>query len=339
MKKEEVIKTIERKYPNQIPCWYHFYASETIDKYGDKLKMIIDKYPDDIMLATYAAPDWGVEYSHAEGGVGGQVKDFLLSSWNNLEGYLKKHFPNANEPGIFNRPIKMKTEHPDKYILGHWWESYFERLHSLRGMENTFTDLMLERDKVEFIFDKMEEYFLEIIRRFAHEVGANGIFFSDDWGMQDRLMISPKLWREIFKPRYKHLIDKCHNFNMHAFMHCCGAITEIIPDFIEIGLDVLHPIQPHTMDEEYIVKEYGNYISFFGGIDVQYLLPQGTVEEVKEGIREVIETFDRAEGGFLAAPANTIMPETPIENIEAMCSALKEYGKNKKLSWILRGEN
>ena len=121
------------------------------------------------------------------------------------------------------------------------------------------------------------------------------------------------------------IFELCHSNGLHTFMHTCGNVTEIVPDLIEIGLDVLHPIQPYAMDAEYIVREYGKDLAFFGGIDVQYLLPMGTPEQIDMEVRRIIRLFDRPDGGFIAACANTIMPETPFENISALFKALKKY--------------
>ena len=325
MNKAEVSKAIEKRDPVKVPVWYNYIADETRTKYGTALTDLLKSYPDDMVLGFLKEQDWGITYAHAEGGVGTQVKDHPIKEWKDLEHYLAHVFPNPNEQALFTDLKRLRGENQNKYFLGSWWNLYFERLHYLRGIENAFADLILEKEYVNLLLDKFEEYFHTLVKRFHSEVKADGIFFGDDFGMQDRLMMSPAIFREIFKPRLKKFFELCHSYGMHTFMHTCGNVTEIVPDLIEIGLDVLHPIQPYAMDAKHIVKEYGQDISFFGGVDVQYLLPQGTPEIIDKEVKALIELFDGPHGGYIAACANTIMPETPFANIQALFSALDKY--------------
>jgi uroporphyrinogen-III decarboxylase len=337
MDKSEVIKTIEHKRPQRVPCWFNYFAGETKEKYGRELAAILKDYPDDFIIASFESPgdwepekegmdEWGVVHRHIKGGVGSQAIYHPLDNWDKLNEYFKHKFPDPNAPGRFDNVQKARKENPDKYIMGHWWLGIFERMHLLRGMEDLFSDLYFHQKEVNSLGEKLLEFSLGIVDNFQ-KIGVDGVFFADDWGTQERLMINPELWRKIFKPWYRKLIDRIHKGGMHAIFHSCGNITEILPDLIEIGLDVIHPVQPGAMDGRKVVKEFGAEICFFGGIDVQHLLPEGTPEDVRNGIKEMIENFNNPEGGFIAAPANTIMPETPLENIKVMCESLREYGR------------
>ena len=135
------------------------------------------------------------------------------------------------------------------------------------------------------------------------------------WQTLNHLIIDTILWNDIFKPWYKILIDECHRLNMHACMHSCGNIISIIPNLIELGLDALHPIQPNAMDQEKVVRKFGSDLTFWGGLDIQHILPNCTAQEVSAECRRLIELFDGPNGGYIASPANTIMPDTPLENI------------------------
>lgn len=114
---------------------------------------------------------------------------------------------------------------------------------------------------------------------------------------------------------------------MHAFLHSCGNISEILPDLIELGLDVIHPIQANAMNQEETAQKFGGKITFFGGIDVQDILARRSPEEVIKHIKWLIEIFGHYNGGYLPAPGNAITPDTPLANIEAMCKVLREYRK------------
>ena len=175
--------------------------------------------------------------------------------------------------------------------------------------------------------ERLLEFYLVLVDRYA-EAGVDGIMSSDDWGSQNGLMINPKIWRRIFKPWYKELVNAIHKRGLHAILHSCGNIYEIIPDLIEIGFDVLHPIQPGALDLEKVAREFKGKICFFGGIDVQYLLPKGNPREVREGITRAIKTLASKEGGVIAAPANAIVPDIPLENIKTMYETVAEFNTN-----------
>jgi uroporphyrinogen-III decarboxylase len=150
-------------------------------------------------------------------------------------------------------------------------------------------------------------------------------------------MMSPRLFREFLKPLFADIIRTAHAYGMHYWLHTCGNITEILEDFVEIGLDVIHPIQHSrypggvsAMDSVETVRQFGGRITFWAGVDVQYLLPLGTPEEVRAGIRMLIDTFDGPDGGCMLAAGNAIMPETPLGNIEACLDEAYRYGEEKR---------
>lgn len=186
-------------------------------------------------------------------------------------------------------------------------------------------DLHVNRREVLRLGEALMEYWLDLIDIFA-AAGVDGIFFTDDWGSQDRLMISPRMWRDIFSPWYQKLFAKAHSYGLHTMLHSCGNIQPIIADLIDIGLDALNPLQPTAMDAEAIAAEFKGKVTFCGGIDVQYFIVNNSPAQIEKGIQRLIEIFDGPDGGFIIAPANSIMPETPLENVQAMFHAMREYG-------------
>jgi uroporphyrinogen decarboxylase len=140
----------------------------------------------------------------------------------------------------------------------------------------------------------------------------------------------------MFKPCYADLARHCHRLGLSFWLHCCGAVTELLDDFIEMGVDVIHPIQPYAMDQRAVAEKYCGRISFLTGIDVQYLLPQASPEGVAQGTRALIDVFDRDYGGCLLAASNGIMPETPLENIRAWLTTAEAYGAEKRRAYAKR---
>jgi len=158
---------------------------------------------------------------------------------------------------------------------------------------------------------------------------ADVVCTSDDLGFQTGPMVSPELYRELFKPRHKKFFDTVKK-NTSAFVHfhCCGSIYKLLDDFIELGVDVIHPVQvaAKDMDSGILAPEFGDRLSFWGGIDTQRVLPKGTTEEVKAEVRRRIRDFAPG-GGFILGAVHDIQPDVPVENIIAMYEAGREYGR------------
>jgi uroporphyrinogen decarboxylase len=134
------------------------------------------------------------------------------------------------------------------------------------------------------------------------------------------MIFSPQMWRELIKPELERLFAVGKSRNLWVAYHCCGALRPIIPDLIEIGMDVLNPVQSNCpgMDPLELKREYGRHLAFMGGMDTQYLLPMGSVAEVRRATARLLEGMTSDGGGYILAASHTIPPETPDENIFAM---------------------
>jgi hypothetical protein len=160
------------------------------------------------------------------------------------------------------------------------------------------------------------------------ESGVDIIVDGDDVGTQRGLMISPQMWRHFLKPRYAELSDLCHRKGAFFFFHSDGWIEPIIPDLIEIGVDILNPVQPECMDPVKLKELYGNKMCFEGTIGVQSTLPFGKPEDVAREVRERI--FKLGPTGLILGPTHAIQPDTPVENILALYRTALKYGRNSK---------
>lgn len=139
------------------------------------------------------------------------------------------------------------------------------------------------------------------------------------------------MWRRYIKPRYKKLVDAVHSYGLKYFHHSCGGVRPIIPDMIEIGFDVLNPIQPLAvgMEPAELADEFGEKITFYGAIDEQETLPYKKAEEVKQEVYDRLDTLGKY-GGYIVAPSHGFQPDTPIENILAMYEAVLGYKPGSK---------
>jgi len=341
LSKTEVIKAIEKKEPTHIPGWYNWIADETWEKYGDRLKTLLDDYTNDIMLVDYDMPEgfvesapgrdeWQIYYINEPGVFSGmRTSDFKGCHWDIIEEKLMGNFPDPYGKGRFDRVKEIRKHNPDVYLTGHWWATFFERFIALRKEEDFLIDLLLNKEKVEKLGWMICDFFCGIVDGFA-ESGMDGIFFSDDLGFSTQLIFRPELFRELFKPWFKKLFERIHKHNMHVIMHSCGHLWEIIPDLIDIGMDV-HHFQPSVMDMKRYVREFGKDLAFFGGLDIQKFLINSTPDEVRTGIKEIYNTLDHDGGGYIAGPSNSLMPDTPFENIQAMLESMQEYSDRAKL--------
>ncbi len=202
----------------------------------------------------------------------------------------------------------------------------------LRGMEQIFMDLYLNEDMAHAIFQHIADFYCEYLRR-TLEAGRGNIdilFTGDDFGTQQNTFMPVDTWRKMLKEGFMRFIDIGHEYGCKVAHHSCGSIVNLIPDFIECGLDILNPLQPeaHGMDFQKLKKEFGRDLVFHGGISIQNTLPYGTVEDVRNEVKACIEKLAGG-GGYFLCTAHNIQADTPIENIEALFKAYFEYGAYK----------
>jgi len=203
----------------------------------------------------------------------------------------------------------------------------FEISWFLRGFENFLLDLAAEPEFAAAVMDRVQRYLFDRTRRIlkAGRGRVDMIEYNDDVGSQKGMLISPNLWRQFLKPRMAEFVRLCKNCGARVRYHSCGSIRPIITDLIEIGVDILNPVQTAAVDMDIFAlkRDFGQKISFDGGIDTEHLLPQGTRDEVYKEVRRIIETVGQ-HGGYILAPSHVFQPDVPLENTLAVFEAAKE---------------
>lgn len=200
----------------------------------------------------------------------------------------------------------------------------------MRGMDKFLMDIMLDENLTETLINKSFEYNFKVYESLLKRVGkyVHVVEFNDDLGTQDNLFISPDIYRKYLKPRHRELVSmfKKHAPDAKIFFHCCGSVYDIIPDFIEIGIDILNPIQPYAnkMNTRVLKEKFGNEIVFQGGIDLQKAMI-GNLKDVEDEVKERIKTL-AAGGGYVFATANNIGNDVPVENILKLYDLAYKYG-------------
>jgi uroporphyrinogen decarboxylase len=244
-----------------------------------------------------------------------------------LEGY---QFPTVDD--LFDKDwektvLQIIEEQKDKFIVAAYGFGLFERSWVLRGFENVLMDVVVNIDFYEELLDKLVDHQMEILERLLI-LPVDGIWFFDDWGFQQGVLVGAERWRKLFKHRYERLYKRTHEMGKFVLTHCCGGIDKILPDVIEIGLDVYQSVQPEAKNNSpYDLKQkYGDKITFWGGLGSQKMIPYGTPSEIRAEVRRLCGEMSKG-GGYILGPAKEIQPETPDENIAAVIEAFIEQSK------------
>jgi uroporphyrinogen decarboxylase len=191
-------------------------------------------------------------------------------------------------------------------------------------------DLVLNPDLVHYCLDQLFDFCYENTRRIYEQIPGQVTFsyVAEDLGAQENLLFSPEIIREFLLPRMKRMIDLAHEAGVYAFCHSDGAIRRIIPDLIEIGIDILNPIQWRCkgMVREELKRDFGTQVVLHGGVDNQYTLAFGNEDEVREEVMHNIDVLG-ADGGYILAPCHNIQAVSPPENVAAMYRTGYEYGQ------------
>ncbi|MEI7900201.1 MAG: uroporphyrinogen decarboxylase family protein [bacterium] len=215
-------------------------------------------------------------------------------------------------------------------VCGELYQTLFERVWLMRGMQTFMTDFYLEPEIAHAICERITELRIEQARQFA-KAGVDVIRLGDDIVTQQGRMMSPETYREFFQPRVKRIVAaaKAVNPEVVVFMHCCGRVEEVIDELLKTGIDVLNPLQPECNDVRRIKQTYGGRLAFWGGIGVQSVMPHGTPDDVRRAVREAAETLGKG-GGLLLAPAHILDPAVPWENVVAFIEAAQNQHKTDR---------
>lgn len=211
-------------------------------------------------------------------------------------------------------------------IFGGMWMPFFHTVADFFGMENYFMKMFTTPHIVKAVTDKVVNFYLEANRRCLDTMGdkIDAQFFGNDFGSQTDLLISPDLLKEFIYPGIKKIIDQAKSYQLKVVMHSCGAVSSIIPDFIDFGIDGLHPLQAKAegMDAVSLAAKFKDNLVFIGGIDTQEILPFGSPEEVKKEVVRVKNIFGER---FIVSPSHeALLANVSIDNVLAMSSAAIE---------------
>ena len=222
---------------------------------------------------------------------------------------------------------RQNARHFTILAVGDLWE----RATFMCGMERLLLYVATEQDFIEALLDGIADYILQTMDILFEQLVFDGIFLSDDYGTQKSMLISPDSWRRLVKPRLARIFTKAKSAGKTVMLHSCGNVRAVVADLVELGLDILHPVQPEAMDLLELKREFGSDLTFCGGLGTQDLLINAGPEEVRSEVHRLKRQMGRG-GGYILEPGITIQADVPLENILAMIDAGKR-GQN-----CLRGQ-
>ncbi|UCG59791.1 MAG: hypothetical protein JSU70_09775, partial [Phycisphaerales bacterium] len=335
--RERVYLALQRKPTDRVPIfmWYH---PQTARRLGQLLEIPAEYVPiamgDDIRQTwvsnNYAmeaivherdgqshVDDWGIEWTRTDGF--NQISKYPLAEAGD-EQILRYEFPFGRIDSLvemMNAVMRFK----DDYFVGcDVSPCVFEMYWRLRGMETTLMEMLLKPDLTRAMLKRSTEFSIELSETACRRFDLDWLWLGDDVGGQDSMLLSPDIWRRVVKPLLKQNADVGKRHDVYVAFHSCGAIRPIIADLIEIGVDVLNPIQCNCpgMHPLELKREFGKGLVFMGGVDTQGVLPNGTADQVRKATAELLEGMTTDGGGYILAASHTVPPETPDENVFAM---------------------
>ena len=330
-KKERVRRTLWREPIDRLPTQINY--TEAMGRgIAQQFSVPISALPDyldnhllrvDLSYERRTSDDGGVRYDWW--GVGWNAKSEgywtayePLRESDDLEAFL---WPDPHTLGLLDAAAEaVAADSGQHFVVPNFGFCLFERAWSLRGFEQLNLDLALNPSFVESLLDRITEIQVALCQRFV-AMGVDGGYFGDDYGAQKGTLFSPKMWRQLFKPRLARMFAIFRDAGLPVLMHSDGDIGPILPDLVEIGLTALNPVQPEVLDHAWLRKTFGRQLAFYGGISTQTVLPRGTPAAVRAAVRECVRNLAPDGTGLLLAPSHRMMSDIPLANVAALLSA------------------
>jgi uroporphyrinogen decarboxylase len=333
--KEIVLDAIHHRQPVEVPY--------TLDFEGDVADRLDTHYGSSHwreQIKTYMVGVSAVDTDYKEPISPTHVRDTYGSIWRqdmlpwhletpilsqpDFAGYDFPPAKNFFRPVIKAQGFETCAKNPDFFLVGHMGWGLFERCWTLRGFEAVLMDSIEHPEFLAELLDALTNLYLGLIG-YTADLPVDALMFGDDWGDQRGVILGARRWRKFIKPCWAKLYAAAHERGKLVLHHSCGSVAEIIPDIIEIGVDVLESVQPEAagMNPYELKQKYGDKITFWGGLGSQSVLPFGTPDQIRTEVRRLKTKMGQG-GGYILAPAKPLQPETPTLNAAAAVEAFTE---------------
>jgi len=272
--------------------------------------------------------EWGIAYKKV--GYYAEQVTYPLADAQSAHDIRSYPFPDPDAPGRFDLARRVIDEYGSDYaICGDLECTIFEGSWHMVGLEKFLMGLTMEEDLIFELMDQIQKYSIGVGRRLA-AMGVDFIWLGDDMGTQRGMLMSPDMWRRYFKPRLRTVIEeiKAANPAVKFAYHSCGSYFPIMGDLVEVGVDILNALQPNAdgMDLAAIKSAFGDRASLFGGLDVQDVIPFGTIKDVEEDVRRVLRSAAPG-GGLLLAGAHNFQPDVSVDKLLRIFELAKDEGR------------
>jgi hypothetical protein len=287
MRRDEVLKAIRRTGPAYVPVYF-------FNKDQDRSDIVAIDVQHHFLGPNSDRSEWGFTWERMDETMG-QPRSFLLKDWEYLP---TLQIPDPTASWRFAGVPEFARQYLDRYRMASLGLSGFTTMFCLRGFGQLMEDLVLAPPRVDALADVVFNFEEALIAELP-QFGFDAVALFDDWGTQEGLLISPDMWRQFFKPRYAHQFALAHNLGLHIYFHSCGQIMDIIPDLIEIGVDLLNISQPNLYHIPELGHRFGGKVCFVCPVSYQTTSITGTREEIFEDVRSLIEHLGRFNGGLV----------------------------------------
>ena len=295
--REIIIRNIERSGPERIGLAFDHgrrndFCSAGSHRSDEREKRWVEG------PLEYHIDVWGNTWHRIVGmSRGGEVCKAAIEDWGQLGDY---RMPDLANPKNFAEAKEVFARNGDFYRVASLPGFPFAICRYLRKMEIYFQDLILERRHIDELHDRVTGLLEDMMVQYA-AAGADGVFFCEDWGTQQRLLVSPAMWREIFKPLFQRLCDTAHRHGLHVLMHSCGNVWDIIDDLADVGVNVLQFDQPALYGLERLADKLRQRgLCLYSGVDIQQVMPTGDRERIVSEARKMVPLFAAGDGGLIA---------------------------------------
>ena len=316
--------------PSALPKLFAHFGVDSIDEL--KRKIDDDVYPIPVPYHNPPTNDIGCSLSFAKSGDGGAQDERTLTAPGFFEDMTDPAlvdsfpWPDPEEHIDFNEARRLAMEAPeDSARMGIMWAAHFQDACSAFGMENALLTMMIAPDMFRAVIDRITDFYIRCGEIFyeATKGYLDAVLIGNDFGSQNGLLVAPEELREYVFPGTKRLVDQAKSYGLKVVHHSCGAIHPIVEDLFDLGIDVIHPIQAKARDmqAEKLKADFAGKGCFFGGVDAQHLLVNGTPEEVEADVKRLKEIFPT---GLILSPSHeAILPDINPANVEALFRAIK----------------
>ncbi len=251
----------------------------------------------------------------------------LVGDWaGDDEPRSRDHIVGTGSYTAFRDALRRERDSSDRYVLVRIYGSHFEKAYFARGIEGFLADMAGNVDFARRFLTRIVDRNMMMLEAMLSAPEIDGVLLGSDWGSQKDLLMSPAAWEELIRPGEQREYDLVHSYGKDVWVHSCGNVERIIPSLIEMGLDVLNPVQPEAMDIAGLKKSYGARLTFWGGLSTQRTLPFGKPCDVRDECRAVKNLMGSG-GGYIFSPSQSIQKDVPVQNILALLEAAREGRK------------